>query len=160
MFFNRGSYYDDYRPTDYGDKPFVTDIERETLSNPYFRSALWTGEYLQLTLMSIPVGEEIGLEKHDNLDQFLRLEAGYGLVKMGPSPDKLDFEAEVTDDYAIFIPAGTYHNLINMGNIPIKLYSIYAPPNHPKGVLHKTKEEAEAAEYADAHSTTQNQQNE
>ncbi len=120
--------------------------EKATLQNPYFRTALWTGEHLQLTLMSIPVGGEIGLESHPELDQFLRLEQGYGLVKMGQSPDKLNYQANVTDGYAVFIPAGTYHNLINEGNTPIKLYSIYAPPQHPKGTIHETKEIADAAE--------------
>lgn len=132
--------------TDYGPDPFVVNIRNETLQNPYFRSALWTGEYLQLTLMSIPFGGEIGLEAHNNLDQFLRLEQGYGLVKMGPTPNNLTFEAKVTAGYAIFIPAGTYHNLINIGKMPIKLYSIYAPPNHPKGTLHETKEIADMEE--------------
>lgn len=155
MFFNRG-FFDDYQPTDYGGQPIALDIERETIRNPYFRSALWTGQLLQLTLMSIPVGEDIGLEMHHDTDQFLRLEAGYGMVKMGPSPDNLSYQAEVTDGFAIFVPAGTYHNLINMGNVPIKLYSIYAPPNHPKGTIHKTKEEAEKAEYAGTQSAAQN----
>lgn len=131
---------------DYGPEPFVVNIKKETLQNPYYRSTLWTGEHLQLTLMSIPVRGEIGLEAHPNLDQFLRLEQGYGLVKMGPSPDNLNFQAKVANGYAIFIPAGTYHNLINVGNLPIKLYSIYAPPEHPRGTLHETKEIADLAE--------------
>lgn len=134
---------------DYGPEPFVVNIEKATLQNPYFRSALWTGENLQLTLMSIPVGGEIGLEVHNHLDQFLRLEAGYGLVMMGSSPDNLNYQVNVTDGYAIFIPAGTYHNLKNVGRVPIKLYSIYAPPQHPKGTVHKTKAEADASEEHD-----------
>lgn len=145
MYRNNNNTYD-FKSKDYGPEPFVVNIEKETLQNPYFRSALWTGEHLQLTLMSIPVRGEIGLEAHPNLDQFLRLEKGYGLVKMGSSPDKLNFQARVTDGYAVFIPAGTYHNLINIGNVPIKLYSIYAPPEHPNGTLHETKEIADLAE--------------
>lgn len=145
MYRNNNNTYD-FKSKDYGPEPFVVNIEQETLQNPYFRSALWTGEHLQLTLMSIPVRGEIGLEAHSNLDQFLRLEKGYGLVKMGSSPDKLNFQARVTDGYAVFIPAGTYHNMINIGNVPIKLYSIYAPPEHPKGTLHETKEIADLAE--------------
>lgn len=135
------------RSHDFGPDPFVTSIRRATLHNPNFRTALWTGEYLQLTLMSIPVGGEIGLEAHPNLDQFLRLEAGFGQVMMGSTPDRLNYQANVTEGYAIFIPAGTYHNLINVGNIPIKLYSIYAPPNHPRGTVHATKEIADAEEH-------------
>lgn len=134
------------RSNDYGPDPFVTNIARATLQNPYFRSALWTGEHLQLTLMSIPVGGEIGLEVHPNTDQFLRLESGYGQVMMGPSPDRLNYQAAVTDDYAIFVPAGTYHNVINVGKIPMKLYSIYAPPQHPRGTVQATKAIADAEE--------------
>jgi mannose-6-phosphate isomerase-like protein (cupin superfamily) len=144
--FNNDPYINKNRTEDYGPDPFVTNIRRETLQNPYFRRTLWTGEHLQLTLMSIPAGGEIGLESHPNVDQFLRLEQGYGQVMMGPSADRLNYQANVTEGYAIFIPAGTYHNLINVGNIPIKLYSIYAPPNHPKGTIHQTKAIADAAE--------------
>nr|WP_318246519.1 cupin domain-containing protein [Alkalihalobacillus algicola] len=127
---------------DYGPKPFVVDINEATLKNNTFRTALWTGEYLQITLMSIGVGEDIGLEMHPNLDQFIRLEQGQGLVQMGMTKDNLPFEVPVYDDYAIVIPAGTWHNLTNTGKEPIKLYSIYAPPNHPFGTVHRTKEEA------------------
>jgi len=131
---------------DYGPEPFVVNIEKATLQNTNFRTALWTGNHLQLTLMSIPVGGEIGLEMHPDVDQFLRLEAGYGLVKMGKTPEKLNYQTNVTDGYAILIPAGTYHNLINVGNNAIKLYSIYAPPQHAPGTVHKTKEIADAEE--------------
>lgn len=134
---------------DYGPEPFVVNIEEVTLQNPYFRTALWTGEHLQLTLMSIPVGEEIGLEIHPELDQFIRIEEGDGLVQMGDQEDQLDFEETVTDDYVFIIPAGKYHNLINIGDIPLKLYSIYAPPEHPHGTIHETKEDALAAEEHD-----------
>ncbi len=128
---------------DYGPNPFVVNIEEATKQNNYFRIALWTGKYLQLTLMSINVGEDIGLEIHPNLDQFIRIEQGQGLVKMGDRKDRLDFQANVRDDYAFIIPAGKWHNLINTGNKPLKLYSIYAPPQHPYGTVHKTKEDAE-----------------
>jgi mannose-6-phosphate isomerase-like protein (cupin superfamily) len=131
---------------DYGSQPFVVNIEEATKQNNTFRTALWTGEHLQLTLMSIKVGEEIGLENHPNLDQFIRIEEGQGLVKMGDRKDRLDFQEKVYDDFAFIIPAGKWHNLINTGRKPLKLYSIYAPPQHPKGTVHKTKAEAEAAE--------------
>lgn len=131
---------------DYGSKPFVVDIEKATKQNDNFRLALWTGNHLQLTLMSIDPGEEIGLEMHPDVDQFIRIEEGQGITLMGDRKDKLDFKADVYKDYAIFIPAGKWHNLINTGNKPLKLYSIYAPPEHPKGTIHKTKEDAEAAE--------------
>lgn len=128
---------------DYGPCPFVTNIEEATKQNNYFRIALWTGKHLQLTLMSINVGDDIGLEMHPNVDQFIRIEQGQGIVRMGSSVDRLDFQANFYDDYAIFIPAGTWHNVINTGSEPIKLYSIYAPPEHPHGTIHKTKEDAE-----------------
>ena len=134
------------RVTDFGPQPFVVDIEEATKKNNNFRTALWTGKHLQLTLMSINVGEDIGLEVHPELDQFLRLEDGEGMVYMGDSPDRLDFQRKVADDFAIIKPAGKYHNLINTGNKPLKLYSIYAPPQHPFGTVHKTKADAMAAE--------------
>jgi mannose-6-phosphate isomerase-like protein (cupin superfamily) len=131
---------------DYGPEPFVVNIDYITKQNNNFRTALWTGDYLQLTLMSIPVGESIGLEIHPDLDQFIRIEEGQGLVMMGDTKENLDFERRVRDDYAFIIPAGKWHNLFNTGNTPIKLYSIYAPPQHPYGTVHETKADAEAAE--------------
>lgn len=131
---------------DYGPEPFVVNIEEASKQNNNFRIALWTGKHLQVTLMSINPGEDIGLEVHPDLDQFLRIEEGKGVVKMGDKKDNLDFQANVYDDYAFIIPAGKWHNLVNTGNIPIKLYSIYAPPQHPKGTVHETKAIAEAAE--------------
>lgn len=131
---------------DYGSEPFVVNIEKVTEQNTNFRTAFWTGKYLQLTLMSLNIGEDIGLEIHPDHDQFIRIEEGQGLVKMGDKKDKLDFEKRVDDDYAIFIPAGKWHNLINTGNKPIKLYSIYAPPEHPHGTVQKTKAMVETAE--------------
>jgi len=145
-------YYQQMKPEhfielkDHGPKPYVVNIEEAAKRNNTFRTALWTGKHLQVTLMSIGVGEDIGLEIHPNLDQFIRIESGQGIVRMGNRKDKLDFEARVYDDYAFIIPAGTWHNLINTGRTPIKLYSIYAPPQHPHGTVHRTKADAEAAE--------------
>ncbi|WP_035661046.1 cupin domain-containing protein [Halalkalibacter akibai] len=136
---------------DYGAEPFVVDIEEITKQNNNFRTALWTGDHLQVTLMSIGVGEDIGLEIHPNLDQFLRIEQGQGIVQMGDSKDRLEFEEKVYDDYAIVIPAGKWHNLTNTGNQPLKLYSIYAPPQHPYGTVHETKAIAMAAEEEHGH---------
>lgn len=128
---------------DYGPEPFAINIEDATKQNTNFRTALWTGEFLQLTLMSINVGDDIGLEIHYDHDQFIRIEQGQGIVKMGDCEDKLYFQAQVYEDYAIFIPAGKWHNLINTGCVPLKLYSIYAPPEHPHGTIHETKENAQ-----------------
>ena len=136
---------------DYGPEPFVVNIEKATKQNNTYRTALWTGSNLQLTLMSIKVGEDIGLEVHPNLDQFIRIEEGQGLVKMGDSEYTLDFQRKVYDDFAFIIPAGKWHNLINTGDKPIKLYSIYAPPQHPRGTVHETKAIAQAAEETSVH---------
>lgn len=133
--------------TDYGPNPLVVNIEEVTKRNKNFRTALWTGDHLQLTLMSLRPGEDIGLEAHPNLDQFIRIEEGQGLVKMGHSKEKPDFQEKVYDDFAIFIPAGTWHNLVNTGNKPLKLYSIYAPPAHPRGTVHETREDAMEEEH-------------
>lgn len=131
---------------DYGPNPFVVNINDATKQNETFRTALWTGEHLQVTLMSLHIGEDIGLENHPNVDQFLRVEQGQGIVRMGKDKNNLNFEREIYDDSAIIIPAGTWHNLVNTGNTPLKLYSIYAPPNHPFGTVHVTKEDAMAQE--------------
>lgn len=131
---------------DYGPQPFVVDINKAAKQNNTFRTALWTGKHLQVVLMSINVRDDIGLEIHPDVDQFIRIEEGQGLVKMGNSKDRLDFQAKVYDDFAIMIPAGTWHNIINTGNKPLKVYTIYAPPEHPRGTVHMTKADAEAAE--------------
>jgi mannose-6-phosphate isomerase-like protein (cupin superfamily) len=131
---------------DYGPEPFVIDIEEATLQNNAFRRALWTGNNLQLTLMSIPRGNEIGLEIHNNEDQFLRIEEGTGVVEMGYSRDRLDYQEKVSDDDVILVPAGVWHNIINTGDRALKIYSIYAPPHHPHGTVHETKEDAMADE--------------
>jgi mannose-6-phosphate isomerase-like protein (cupin superfamily) len=131
---------------DYGKQPFVVNIEETTKQNSTFRTALWTGSHLQVTLMSINVGEDIGLEMHPDVDQFLRIEEGHGIVQMGDSKDNLTFQARVSDDFAIMVPAGKWHNVTNTGNTPLKLYSIYAPPEHPFGTVHRTKAAAMAAE--------------
>lgn len=124
---------------DYGDAPYTVNINEAAKQNNTYRTALWTGEHLQVTLMSIDVGDDIGLEIHHNNDQFLRIEEGQGIVQMGKNPEHLDFVRQVGDDSAIMVPANTWHNVTNTGHTPLKLYSIYAPPHHPKGTVHQTK---------------------
>jgi len=131
---------------DYGPEPFLIDIEKASKENKNYRRTLWTGKNLQVTLMSIDVGESIGLEVHPNNDQFIRIEEGQGLVQMGDQKARLDYEQSVYDEYAIMIPAGKWHNVTNTGRKPLKLYAIYAPPEHPRGTVHETKEIAEMAE--------------
>ena len=124
----------------------LINIHREVCSNNYFRKEIWTGEHLQITVMSIPVGGEIGLEMHDNLDQFIRVERGSADVFMGKNKHDVRFIGCVNPNYAILIPADTWHNIINNSNIPLKVYSIYAPPQHPVGTIHKTKFDADLDE--------------
>ncbi|NLP44848.1 MAG: cupin domain-containing protein [Peptococcaceae bacterium] len=128
---------------DYGPKPIVFNMEEASRQNKNFRIAFWTGRHFQITLMCIPVGQDIGLELHPHVDQFLRIEEGQGLVQIGNRKDRLDFQRRVHDGYAIVIPAGKWHNLINTGCTPLRLYSIYAPPEHPHSTVHATKYEAE-----------------
>ncbi len=131
---------------DYGKQPTVIDIEAYTLGNDNFRTALWTGTHFQVTLMTIPVGGEIGLEQHSGTDQFLRIEQGSARVMMGDTKDNLTFVHDAKADYAVVIPAGKWHNLVNTGSESLKLYSIYAPVEHPFGTVHKTLTEAIEAE--------------
>lgn len=137
----------DFDTNDYGPKPFVVNVEEDTVSNENFRTTRWTGKHLQMTLMSIPPGGEVGLEKHGHIDQFLRIEQGVALVVMGEEKDDLAFEETVEDDWAIFIPADTWHNVINVGDVDLKMYSIYSPSEHPHGTIHPTFEDSEADEH-------------
>ena len=116
---------------DYGSEPLIVNIDCFTKQNPYYRTALWTGKHLQV---------------HSDVDQFIRIEDGCALVMMGKNKTLLNYQQRVNSNYAVIIPAGTWHNIINIGNTPLKLYSIYAPPQHPFGTVHETKEAAEDAE--------------
>jgi mannose-6-phosphate isomerase-like protein (cupin superfamily) len=129
---------------DIGPKPQSFDLEQATRDNRNYRSVAWSGRYLQVTLMSIPVGGDIGLEAHPDTDQFLRLDAGRGRVQMGPAKDRLTFDKEVSDGWCVLVPAGTWHNVVNTGKEPMQVYAIYAPAHHKPGKVHKTAAEAEA----------------
>lgn len=131
---------------DYGPEPLVINIDEATKLNNTFRTVLWTGDNLQVTLMSIKPGRDIGLEIHPNVDQFIRIEQGQGIVKMGNTRRNLNYQKQIYDDFAIMIPAGKWHNIINTGNKPLKLYTIYAPPEHPRNTVHVTKADSDAAE--------------
>ena len=134
-------------PGDAGPDPFVIDIEKSTLANENYRTTLWTGSRLQLTVMHIDPGDDIGLEVHTDGDQFLRVEAGRARVQMGPSPDDLTFDREVEDDWVILVPAGSWHNVTNIGTEPLKIYALYGPPEHAHGTVHPTKVDADADEH-------------
>ena len=124
---------------------WVDDIEMATVSNSTFRTVLFTGTNMQLTVMRLGPGEEIGLEMHEDVDQFLRIEEGRARVTFGPSEDEVAETHHVEDDWAVIVPAGTWHNVINAGEGDLKLYSLYSPPEHPDGTVHPTKAEADAA---------------
>lgn len=130
---------------------WVGDIENATLGNTSFREALFTGSNMQLTVMRLAPDEEIGVEMHADRDQFIRVEAGKARVTFGPSEDTVAETYQVEDDWAVIIPAGTWHNVINTGSSDLKLYSLYAPPEHPAGTVHPTKADADAAEAAEHH---------
>lgn len=122
---------------------YVGSIEKTTLKNKYFRQVLFTGKYSQLVVMCLQPREEIGNEVHPNVDQFFRIEEGKAKFVLNGKEEHL-----VHDGDAVVVNAGTYHNVINMSATkPLKLYTVYAPPNHPDGTVHKTKAAAEAAEH-------------
>ena len=129
---------------DVGPQPQSFNLEKATRDNTNYRSVAWSGRYLQVTLMSIPVGSDIGLEMHPETDQFLRLDAGQGRVQIGTAKDQLTFEEEVSDGWCILIPAGFWHNVTNIGEEPMQLYAIYAPAHHKPGKIHKTASDAAA----------------
>ena len=126
---------------------WVGDIERATLENETFRTVLHTGDHVQLTVMRLGPGEDIGREAHAHLDQFLRIESGSGRVEFGRSEEVVDESHDVRDDVGIIVPAGVWHNVVNTGEDDLKLYSLYAPPEHPDGTVHGTKADAIAAEH-------------
>lgn len=126
---------------------WLDDITERTLGNSNFRTVAYTGEHTQLTLMRLGPGEEIGWERHGHLDQFLRLEQGRARVEFGRTEDAIDGSHEVEDDWAFIVPAGIWHNVTNIGDDDVKLYSLYSPPEHPDGTVHRTKADAEAAEH-------------
>lgn len=118
-------------------KAFIADIEDRTTGNRDFRHVIYTGPNMQLVLMSLAPGEEIGEEVHEDTDQFFRIEDGQGEVTIDGRSSRIE------DDTAIVIPAGTRHNIRNTGDEPLRLYTIYAPPQHPDGTVQRTKAEAE-----------------
>lgn len=125
----------------------ILNVKKTTCFNDYFRREVWTGEYSQITVMTIPSGGEIGLEIHENLDQILVIEHGIGSVYMGKTKNSVEYKGCANNDCAIIIPAGNYHNVINEQPCPLKLFSVYAPPKHPVGTIHKTKFDSDLADY-------------
>jgi mannose-6-phosphate isomerase-like protein (cupin superfamily) len=126
---------------------WVGDIEQATLDNSTFRTVVFTGDHTQLTVMRLAPGEDIGRESHPDRDQFLRIEQGKARVELGETEDTIDETHEVEDDWAVIVPAGVWHNVVNTGTDELKLYSLYSPPEHPPNTVHQTKADAEAAEH-------------
>jgi mannose-6-phosphate isomerase-like protein (cupin superfamily) len=127
---------------------WIGNIEQATKANETFRTVLFTGQHTQLTVMSIEPGDDIGLEVHTDRDQFLRIEHGQARVELGPSENEIEETHDVEDDWAVIVPAGMWHNVVNTGDGELKLYSLYSPPEHPDGTVHRTKADAQAAEHA------------
>ena len=119
-------------------KGYISNIEDETKNNKDYRRVLYTGRYSQLVVMSLEPGEEIGNEVHD-LDQFIRIEEGKARVSLNNG----EIEQEVEDDWAVVVPAGVWHNLINIGDERLKLYTVYSPPEHKEGIVQATKADEE-----------------
>jgi mannose-6-phosphate isomerase-like protein (cupin superfamily) len=128
-----------HQTADFGPNPFTTDIVKAAKCNENFRTALWTGTRLQVTLMCIPPGSDVGLEVHPHTDQMLFVAEGCGLTMMGGSRDSVTYQQPVYEHSTILVPAGSWHNVVNTGNKPLKLFSVYAPPEHPHGTVHATK---------------------
>ena len=131
------------RQTDLGPEPYVTNVTKKAMQNTNYRTALWTGCHAQMILMCIPVGSDIGPEVHEDTDQIIRIEEGIALVEMGTCGCKPDLRVRVCKEDTIFVPAGTRHNVINMGRTPLKVSSIYAPPHHPAGTVQCTQKDSE-----------------
>lgn len=119
---------------------YIDDIEEKTKQNSNFRKVLYTGKHMQLVVMSLKPGEDIGEEVHDTVDQFFRIEEGQATVVIDGE------ESILEEDMVAIVPAGSRHNVINTGDTDLKLYTIYSPANHPDGTVHVTREEAMVAE--------------
>jgi mannose-6-phosphate isomerase-like protein (cupin superfamily) len=126
---------------------WVGDIERETLENTTFRTVAFTGTHTQLTVMSIGPGDDIGREVHPDHDQFLRIEQGSARIELSRTEDEVEETHDAGADWAVIVPAGTWHNLVNTGDGELKVYSLYSPPEHPDGTVHRTKADVLAAEH-------------
>ena len=121
-------------------KGYIQNIDRATVENDDFRRTLYTGQYLQLVLMTLQPGEEIGEETHEDHDQFFRIEEGRGQVYIDGKASPIE------DDFAVIVPAGALHNVVNTGDVPLRLYTIYGPPEHKDGTVRATKQEADERE--------------
>ena len=129
-------------------KGYVDNIEKATVENDLFRRVLYTGNYIQLVLMTLQPGEEIGEETHEDRDQFFRIEEGSGEIHIDGVRNRVE------DDFAVIVPAGALHNVVNTSDQPLRLYTLYGPPEHVDGTVHRSKQEADSAhEHFDGRTT-------
>ena len=133
----------DRNSNDRGGTPFVINMTRAAMQNQNFRTAMWTGCEVQMTLMCIPMRGEIGLEVHPETEQIIRVESGCGTVMMGRCRDRMEKECRISAGDTVFVPKGTWHNIGNTGDCPLQLSSFCAPPHHPFGTVHRTRADAE-----------------
>lgn len=138
-----------YKNYDRGNSPSILNIDAITRENENYRTAIWTGEGMQVTVMNIPSGSGIRNERHDNIDQFIKIISGSGEITMRRGEGYPSTTTPVREGEAVIIPRGTWHSLSNTGRAPLKLYSVYAPKNHPYGTVERTVEDADAAAHGD-----------
>lgn len=131
------------RQADRGGRPYALNVEQEAMQNQNFRTSIWTGQNLQMTVMHIPTCSDIGQEIHEDTDQLIRIEHGMAMVQMGRMKNQVDFQENLCTGDSVFVPANIWHNIINTGREPLKLSSVYAPPHHPMGTVHHIKADAE-----------------
>lgn len=124
---------------EHGGEVYYLNVEKSAYKNRNFRESIWTGRYLQMTLMSISCGQDIGVELHKDTDQYIRVEHGYALVLTGCDAKNLENKHKLVAGDAVFIPAGVWHNIVNIGRCDLKLSSVYAPPHHPKCTVQENK---------------------
>jgi mannose-6-phosphate isomerase-like protein (cupin superfamily) len=133
--------------TDHGNKPYVFNACELARQNRNYRTTIWTGVHMQLTLMCIPAGTDTGIEMHNNFDQLIRIESGMGKIEMGGSRSELSQKADLNACTTVIIPKGTYHRIISTGNQPLRLLSVYAPPAHKYGTVDRTKDDESKKEH-------------
>ena len=124
---------------EHGGDVYTLNVEKSANKNHNFRESVWTGKYLQMTLMSIASSNDIGIEMHADTDQYIRIEHGYALLLTGCDENHLNDRQRLCKGDAVFIPAGTWHNIVNIGRCTLKVSSVYAPPHHPKCTLQPNK---------------------
>lgn len=129
---------------DNGREPYALYVRKTALINQNFRTAIWTGRYLQMTVMCIAPQGEIGMESHSDTDQFIRIECGTAIVMMGECKTRLEYCRQLGEGDGVFVPAGMWHNIKNPGNGSLKISSIYAPPHHPKGTVQRLKADVQS----------------